>query len=436
MVYRISDLINIHEVKNMDILNVKIKGFRNVSETKVYFNNITALVGLNGYGKSNIMNAIDFGLDFIKRPSQVKAQMMNSKQDIPLLLSNAGQNFEFQIEFGSFLREKKYNVLYGYEFSWGKTNSQARIISEYLKIKTTDKKQKYNALIKRFNNSANYKKTETGRCDVKIKIDDDLLLINKLTAYDDLYYIDIVNQINQIQFFIERHLDASTAYDDLYLGGIQNIPRAIFYLKKNYPSKFNILENSFMQLFPRISKIDVDEIKLNDSNGKKPELPEESMLIFTDNIYTMYVTDKLMAQPLSFESLSDGAKRIFLMLTYATIADLKGLSMIAIEEPENSIHPNLLQSFLDILSQLVDNCKIVFTSHSPYIVQYIDPRNIYIALTTQNGSSDFRRIASTKVNALLRDAVQYDKSVGDYIFNILSSADAEESLNAYVESAE
>ena len=150
----------------------------------------------------------------------------------------------------------------------------------------------------------------------------------------------------------------------------------------------------------------------------------------------MTVTDRLLLQPLRFESLSDGAKRIFLMLTYATIADVKGLSMIAMEEPENSIHPNLLQNYLDILSQLVDDCKIIFTSHSPYIVQYLNPRSIYIGVTSENGSVDFRRIASSKVNALLKDAVQYDRSVGDYIFNILSTADAEETLKAYVESTD
>ena len=43
-------------------------------------------------------------------------------------------------------------------------------------------------------------------------------------------------------------------------------------------------------------------------------------------------------------------------------------------------------------------------------------------------------VASSKVNALLKDAVQYDKSLGDYIFNILSTEDADESLKEYIES--
>ena len=53
------------EVKQMEILRVKVKGIRNITEAKISFDKITALVGLNGYGKSNIMDAVDFGIDFI-----------------------------------------------------------------------------------------------------------------------------------------------------------------------------------------------------------------------------------------------------------------------------------------------------------------------------------------------------------------------------------
>ncbi|MBQ2253743.1 MAG: ATP-binding protein, partial [Clostridia bacterium] len=342
----------------MEIKKIKIKGIRNISETEIVFDKMTALVGLNGYGKSNVMDAIDFGLDFIKYPQQAKSQMMASKHDIPILKANAGQNFCFQIEINAESNGTKYSAIYGYEFSWEKVSSPAKIISEFLKVKIAEKGQKYNTLISRNDNSAYFKRSEQGRCDAKIKIDDDLLVINKLTAFDDLYYIDLINQITQIQFFIERHLDPSPAYnpgfliakgfEELELGGISNIPRAIYFLKKEHREKFELLVNSFKQLFPRISKLDVKEFKLNLDKKRPVTLSDDAPIMYTDSIYAMIVTDDLLLQPLRFESLSDGAKRIFLMLTYATIADIKGLSMIAMEEPENSIHPSLLQSYLDI----------------------------------------------------------------------------------------
>ena len=47
--------------------------------------------------------------------------------------------------------------------------------------------------------------------------------------------------------------------------------------------------------------------------------------------------------------------------------------------------------------------------------------------------ANFGRIASTKVNALLKDASEYDKSVGDYIFNLLSTSDSHVYLKDYIE---
>ena len=444
MTKRLIDIITMHEVKSMEILRVKIKGIRNISEAEIIFGQMTALVGLNGYGKSNILDAIDFGIDFIKYSPQIKNKLMSAKSNVPILKSNAGQNFSFEIELEIQSSNESFIVEYSYEFSWNKAKLQPKIISEYLKIKVNGKGQKYYTYINRYENVAKYKRSESGRCDIPVKIDDDMLVINKLLAFDDLYYLDIIKQVNNIPFFIERHLDASHAYDpdpfifkgfeELELRGIQNIPRAIYYLKKEHKDKFELLVNSFKQLFPRISNIDVREHKLNRDKQKSMDMLEDAPFMYTDSIYTMSVTDNLLIQPISFDRLSDGAKRIFLMLTYAIIADVKGLSMIAMEEPENSIHPGLFQSYLDILSQLVDKCKIIFTSHSPYVIQYLDPRSIYIGITREDGGVNFRRIAVTKVNSLIKDATQYDRSIGDYIFNLLSNDDADEALSEYVES--
>ena len=154
----------------------------------------------------------------------------------------------------------------------------------------------------------------------------------------------------------------------------------------------------------------------------------------SDNYYSLSILDDNMIQPLRFERLSDGTKRVFLMLTAAVIADISGLSLIGIEEPENSIHPSLLQSFLDVISQLVNKCKIIITSHSPYIIQYINPHSIYIACANTTGESSFERIAANKVKILQNDADEYGKTTGDYLFSILSSADAKEYLKEYLSS--
>ena len=78
----LNDLYNLQGVKKMEILNISIGGFRNIRKLKIDFDSITALVGLNGYGKSNVMDAIDFAFDFIHCPSNIRVSMMSSKSGI------------------------------------------------------------------------------------------------------------------------------------------------------------------------------------------------------------------------------------------------------------------------------------------------------------------------------------------------------------------
>lgn len=437
-------LLKMKEVIDLEINRITLGGFRNISKIDLSFENITALVGLNGYGKSNVMDAIDFGFDFLHYTNQGKMSLMGAKQCIPLLKANAGKDFSFEIELKITSQKKDYFVIYSYSFAWETEKHDAKILSEKLRIRKDEKNQKYNTYISRTESVAYYKPSVSGRCDKKIRIEDNGLVINKLTALDDLFYADIIRQINGVNFFIERHLDASQSvvpapfmikgFQELELQGINSIPRAIFFLKKDYPDKYELLINAFKQLFPDIVDLKVQEIKLNrDFQDSPVQLSEDSPIIFSDSIYTMSIKDEKLLQPVGFEHLSDGTKRVFLMLTFAVIADIKNLAMIAIEEPENSIHPSLFQSYLDVLCQLVRDCKIIVTSHSPYVIQYLEPHNIYIGMSNKTGEVDFKRIAPMKVNSLYRDAAEYDRSVGDYIFNLISSSDADEYLKEYLE---
>ena len=205
------------------------------------------------------------------------------------------------------------------------------------------------------------------------------------------------------------------------LDQIDSIPRMVYELRQKYPEKYEILTDAFCQLFPNIQGIDVREVdfwKLHDI-----KLAENLPFTMKHKIYSMYVTDVNLNQPLNVGVLSDGARRVFLMLTTAIIADTEGLSLIEIEEPENSIHPGLLQNYLNVLSQLAGNCRILMASHSPYIVEYVNPEDIYIGRPDNDGLARFSKIKNSKVRELLEDSRKSDESAGDYIFDLLSGSD-------------
>ena len=62
----------------MKIQAVFIDGFKNLANVRISFNNITTLVALNDFGKSNVLSGIDFGLSFMKASIEDKKDMITS----------------------------------------------------------------------------------------------------------------------------------------------------------------------------------------------------------------------------------------------------------------------------------------------------------------------------------------------------------------------
>ena len=120
-----------------------------------------------------------------------------------------------------------------------------------------------------------------------------------------------------------------------------------------------------------------------------------------------------------------------MILTEIIYANIKGTSLIAIEEPENSVHPRLFQSYIEIISQLLDNCKLIITSHSPYMMSYFNPSKIYVGVNRKPGVAEFFKLSNSGVNRLMKESEKYDTSTGDYLFELLT--DPESNIKEYLD---
>ena len=184
----------------MKIQAVFIDGFKNLANVRISFNNITTLVALNDFGKSNVLSGIDFGLSFIKASIEDKKDMMSNSQLIPGNCNLIGRNYKYEMEVAADIDGREYLVQYGYEFEWKDTDGkEPGIISEFLRFKLNEKGQKYAQLINRTAHTAFYKSSETGRCSSIIKVGETELVVNKLRAYDELYYALIITKLNGIK---------------------------------------------------------------------------------------------------------------------------------------------------------------------------------------------------------------------------------------------
>ena len=171
--------------EKMNIKRIKINGFKNLKNIDLTLNNITSLLSINSFGKTNTLTALQFGFDFIISNNEIKTNQMNYAPDVPINIHNLTNEFSFEIESEIDNEE----IVYGYSFSWVKH----QILTEYLKIKEPTESQKYTFYIKREKKDAFYKPSKTGSCNKPILIENNALILNKIQAYDDLFYIKVIN---------------------------------------------------------------------------------------------------------------------------------------------------------------------------------------------------------------------------------------------------
>lgn len=412
-----------------------VDGYRNLSNVTLNLHDVTAIVALNNYGKSNLINAVRMGIDFIKGSNEVKKNIFEYQPAFPFLKANLGQRFTFGIYTNMIDDDENlYKVEYRFSFKWQSKNTEGAIDEETLKISSkiiqggTFINSEVSTNIRYFRSSLKSRNKRT------LLIKDNSLAINTLINIieDDDAYLNILKELNNISFLVEDHLDANELYDfdpiQFKGNNIINVPRMIWEIKKNHNPKYNMLICGFKQLFPNIVDVKCHEYTIRYDKEKLSQI--DPNIYFNENTYGLYVTDPTLNYPIKFEWLSDGTKRVLLTLTAAVNANINKLSVMALEEPENSIHPKLLQSYISILDELSGDCKLVFTSHSPYILQFIDPNDIVLGLPTRTGLADFRYVK--KGNKLIDDAANEGYSTGEFIFNNLSFENSAEMLSCYL----
>ncbi|MFT8323337.1 MAG: AAA family ATPase [Bacillus sp. (in: firmicutes)] len=418
----------------MQIKRIAVDGYRNLSKTILDVNHVTGIIAVNNYGKSNFIDAVDFAQDFIKNPPKIKDNMMRSQPRIPINKKTANKNFFYLIEYLTEFDSTMFNVSYSFSFDWIKKGTKrGRIISEELKIKNNEK-AKFKTYFKRNKGIANYLSSVTGRCNTKLDINENELVLNKLSNYDSLFYLNIIKELDDLRFdfnsFIETdrafrtkniNIDESipSLYDLDHIDG-SNICEVVYQLMKHEPQRYELLINSYKSLITEIEDIKPIEINIKEEFDDKELQDIHVPFEIPEKIYDIRIKETQNNQVTSINMLSYGSRRIFILFTSAVLADIKKIPLVFYEELENSIHPRLFQQLLIILSEILSDTKIVITSHSPYLIQYLDLKNIYIGVPNNDKVAKFRKLKKGAISTISKNVSEDEISLGDYIFSMLS----------------
>lgn len=437
----------------MKLLSLTVGGFKNLSQTTIELGGITAFVSPNNYGKSNLLDAIDFGIDFINESPKDRNSMMGYVPTIPLVPELSNEHYHFEVEFeDEELGEYRF-VKYGFSFAWIRDDGTGQTITdETLQISSQNNGRWTNYLKRK---EGKYRKGHDTRSFRSISLDGNQLAIDVLTAIENIEINPAIKKIKKLDFSLCTSLDASlrfrpTPIEAINDGSMNNladfddsdIPRAMYRLKTNHKDRYDELLSALFTLFPEFQEISVNpyELKKEEHDAWEKSLHDaegDDKIPFRirDELYRITIRSSNLNQSVNVNMMSTGTKRIIWLLTSVVMASVHNAPCLGVEEIETSIHPKMLQQLLEILDENIDETALLVTSHSPFLIQYLQPSQIYLGVPNDNGVAKFKRIRKDALDEI--ESLAYDRGLGfgTYLFELMSSdgEDAEILANALAE---
>jgi predicted ATPase len=104
--------------------------------------------------------------------------------------------------------------------------------------------------------------------------------------------------------------------------------------------------------------------------------------------------------------LSDGTLRVFgiLLALYQQPAP----PLIVIEEPEQTVHPGVLPALADVFKEVAERTQIIVTTHSPHLVDQFGPEAIRV-VWSKDGLSRISPIKRAQVTAVKRQLMSLEE---------------------------
>ncbi len=158
-----------------------------------------------------------------------------------------------------------------------------------------------------------------------------------------------------------------------------NLGNVVQFMEREHPKRFQSILKRIAEKIPGVEKIDTE--KTNDGR-----------LLLRFN-------DKGFQDPFYSQQMSDGTLKVFAYLLL--LEDPTPPPFLCIEEPENGLYHKLLESlaseFREHATGRKGGSQVFITTHQPYFVDALAPKEVWILEKAKDGFSTIRRASSDKI---------------------------------------
>jgi len=150
-----------------------------------------------------------------------------------------------------------------------------------------------------------------------------------------------------------------------------NLANVIQYLEEQHPERLEEIFATLRRRIPRLESVKADSL--------------------ADGSLLLRIKDAPFSEPVLSRFASDGTLKLLAYLTL--LYDPDPPSLIGIEEPENFLHPRLLPELAEECNMTADRTQLILTSHSPFLVNKLDARQVWVLSRAMDGYTRAYRVA-------------------------------------------
>jgi predicted ATPase len=148
-----------------------------------------------------------------------------------------------------------------------------------------------------------------------------------------------------------------------------NLPNVVQYLQDRHPDRLADIFSALRRRIPRLEKLLATPM--------------------ADGRLLLQLKDAPFAEPILSRFASDGTLKLFAYLT--VLYDPSPASIVAIEEPENQLHPRLLQQLAEEGRAAAARSQVLVTTHSPEFANAVRPRELWMIHRGEDGFAQATR---------------------------------------------
>jgi len=351
----------------MKIESIKVKNFKVFADLKIAgLPNMCIFLGANGSGKTTFFEVFGFLSDALKNNVTVAINKRGGFKEV--ISRNKAGNIEFEIKFRNTEETGTHSPLITYQLEIGNNQGRIVIVREILKYRRGSRGQPWHFLNFSYGKGTAIKNEEDyGKKGVQKEREDqeldspDILAIKGLGQFQKFKAVSSFRKLLEGWYVSNFQISSAQAVMDTGVSEHlsrtgNNLAQVTKYIHDNHPEIFILILNKLKERIPGIENVEAVET----ADGR-------IILKFQDGSFK---------DPFIARYVSDGTIKIFayLILLY----DPSPHPLLAIEEPENYLHPDLLLELAEELRLYSDKGSQVFIStHSPDFVNALELNELF-----------------------------------------------------------